>query len=50
MRIKGFCLALLASLRRNKVDHGKARVCHFGPYHEYRENEAALNKILRYAI
>ena len=22
----------VASLRRNKVDRGKARVCHFGPY------------------
>ena len=40
----------VASLRRNQVDRGKARVCHFGPYREYRKNEAAPNKILRYAI
>ena len=42
----------VASLRINKVDHGKARVivCHFGPYGEYRVNEAASNKILWYAI
>ena len=40
----------VASLRRNKVDRGKARVCHFGPYREYRENEAAPNKIFWYAI
>ena len=39
-----------STLRRNKVDRGKARVCHFGPYREYRENEAAPNKILWYAI
>ena len=32
----------VASLRRNKVDRGKARVCHFGPYREYRENEVDL--------
>ena len=34
----------VALLRRNKnkIDpRGKARVCHFGPYREYRENEAA---------
>ena len=37
MRTKGFC----SSLRRNEVDRGKARACHFGPYREYRENEAA---------
>ena len=37
----GFCWALaVASSRINKVDRGKARVCHFGPYREYRENEA----------
>ena len=47
MRTKGFCSALL---RCGEVDRGKARVCHFGPYREYRENEAAPNKILRYAI
>ena len=40
----------VASLRRNKVDRGKVRVCHFGPHREYRENEAAPNKILPYAI
>ena len=40
----------VASLRRNKVDRGKARVCHFGPYRDYRKNEAAPNKIPRYAI
>ena len=37
-------------------DHGKARLCHFGPYSLYREydreidNEAAPNKILWFAI
>ena len=30
----------VTSLRRNKNDRGKARVCHFGEYREYRENEA----------
>ena len=52
MRTKGFCSTLLRCgwLRRNKVDRGKARVCHFGPYREYRKNEAAPNKFLRYAI
>ena len=30
----------VASLWKNKVDdRGKARVCHFGPCREYRENE-----------
>ena len=48
MCTKGFCSRGVASVRRNKVhDRGKARVCHFGPYREYRENEAAPNKILR---
>ena len=37
----------VASLRQNKVDRGKTRPCHFGPYREYRENEVAPNKILR---
>ena len=40
----------VALLRRNKVDCGKARVCHFDPYGEYRVNEAAPNKIRWYAI
>ena len=35
MRTKEFCSALLRC--------GKARVCHLGPYREYRENEAAPN-------
>ena len=48
MRTKGFCSALLRCGEiSNKVDRGKARGCHFGPYREYRENEAAPNKILR---
>ena len=51
MRTKGFCSALLRcgeiKLIAEKRD---ARGCHFGPYREYRENEAAPNKILRYAI
>ena len=36
----------VASLWRNKVDRGEARVYHFGPNREYRKNEAAPNKIL----
>ena len=28
----------------------QSTICHFGPYREYRENEAAPNKVLRYAI
>ena len=41
MCTNGFPILLgVASLWRNKVDRGKARVCHFGPYREYRENEA----------
>ena len=48
MRTKGFCqlrspglIPAVALLRcgEKKVDRGKARVCHFGPYGEYRLNE-----------
>ena len=43
----------VASLRRNKVDRGKARVCHFahfGPYREYRKNEAARRRTKSFGI
>ena len=43
--------ATVASLRRNKVDRGKTRVCHFGPNREYCKNEAAApNKILCFTL
>ena len=50
MRTKGFCSALLRCGEIKLIAEKREYICHFGPYREYRENEAAPNKILRYAI
>ena len=49
MRTKGFCSALLrcGEIKLIAEKRGASMPCHFGPYREYRENEAAPNKILR---
>ena len=54
MRTKGFCSALLRcgeiKLIAEKRELREYAISDIGPYREYRENEAAPNKILRYAI
>ena len=52
MRTKGFCSALLRCGKIKLIAEKREYICHFGPYREseYRDNEAAPNKIRRYAI
>ena len=51
MRTKGFCSALLCCGEIKLIaEKREYAIAHFGPYREYRENEAAPNKILWYAI
>ena len=38
----------VASLRRNKVNIGNVRIWNFDVHREYRDNEAAPNKIFWY--
>ena len=50
MCTKGFCSALLRCGEIKLIAEKREYAISDGPYHEYRENEAAPNKIFWYAI